>query len=281
MNSARRRFRTVALTILVFAAGLPIGAWLSIERRAAPISAGTQQRPVAPGNVASSPSSDSQMPRAFQSDEEMLTAIMSAVSEDEPLLRAHGLYDAIHHLSSAELSVLFVRAIGVKDRERRGPLLDAILARWASIDPAAASAAVRPYMDRIPTMRGFGGSLEEAVCQAWAKAMPEPAFAKAMSTPDSRAARTVAQIALQSLAGDNPLRQLEILERFPATRLRGEMCEDAINALAATDCAKAEAYLNLLTDPRQRARMLSEILGKLTERDPPAGLARIATLSSD
>jgi hypothetical protein len=281
MNPALRRLSSVALTLLVFAVGLAIGAWFSIGRRAAVISAGVEPRP------AVAPSSASEIPRAFQSDEEMLTAIMSAAAEDEPLFRAHRLHDALENLSSAELAVLFERTIRITDRERRGALLGVLLQRWASINPVAASAAVRPYQDRFRTMgrQSAWGTPEEAVCHAWARVMPKPVLAEAMSSPDSYAAESVARIALQSLAQDDPARQLEILERFPSSRLRAQMCESAIHALAEKDSAAAEARLNLLPDRRRRASVLSEILEqdlvKLAERDPAAGFARIAAIAPE
>jgi hypothetical protein len=102
-----------------------------------------------------------------------------------------------------------------------------------------------------------------------------------MATPDAQWARDTGRAAIQSLAEGDPARQLDVLSRLPASRLRAEMCGTAIKALAEKDSAAAEARLILLPEARQRARVQSEILGKLAARDPNAGLARLAALAPD
>ena len=275
-----RRFAHFVLPFLGFVIALAAGAWFSIERRAAAFTAGVDQRLAITAKA--SPARVSQTKRGFPSDTEMLTAIMSAVSEEEPLLRAHRLHDTLAALSSAELGVLFERAVQVEGRGHREALLGVLLTRWALVDPQAAEAAVRPYQERFRTsMRSDWRSLDRAVCAAWAGALPERALEEAMSKPDSQWAREMAHSAIASLAEGDPMRQLEALTRLPASRLRSELCETAIKALAEKDSAAAEERLELLTDPRQRARVQSEILGKLAERDPAAGLARLAAVASD
>ena len=275
-----RRFAHFALPLLGFLVALATGAWFSIGRRAAAFSVGVDQRLAATANGTPAPASVRE--RAFPSNAEMLTEILSAVSQEEPLLRAHRLHDTLSHLSSAELAVLFEKAVQVEDRDQRGALLQVLLTRWASIDPTVADAAVRPYRDRFrTTLRNDWRSLDTAVCMAWAGALPERALAEAMATPDAQWAREMARAAIQSLAEGDPVRQLEALTRLPASRLRAEMCETAVKALAEKDSATAEARLDLFPDPRQRARVQSEILGNLAERDPAAGLARLAALAPD
>jgi len=59
---------------------------------------------------------------------------------------------------------LFARAVQVEDRDRRGAVLTALLARWAAIDLPAAAAAVKPYRDRLRSlMRIPWQSLDGAV----------------------------------------------------------------------------------------------------------------------
>jgi hypothetical protein len=220
--------------------------------------------------------------RAFPSDEEMLTAIMSAVADEGPLRRAHRLHELLGHLNSAELAVLFDHAVQVDDRERRSLLLPTLLARWATLDPAAAAAAVRPYRDRLRAMtRHPWQTLDAAVDEAWTRAQPEPALAEAMAAPDAPWARRTAGVAIEMLAEDDPARQLDTLSRLPASRLRGELCEGAIRNLANTDSAAAEARLDLISDPRRRARVHGEVLARLAGRDLAAGLARLAELAPD
>jgi hypothetical protein len=88
-------------------------------------------------------------------------------------------------------------------------------------------------------------------------------------------------MAMRSLAGGEPAQQLDALARMPANRLRDTMCRNAIKALAEKDSEAAEAHLDLLPEPRQRALLRADILGKLAERDPSAGLARLAELAPD
>jgi hypothetical protein len=211
----------------------------------------------------------------------MLTAIMSAVAQDEPLLRAHQLHDTLGRLNSAELSALFTKAVQVEDNERRDSLLSALLARWLIVDAEAARAAVRPYTDRFRSVIRIPdwGNVDMAVSQAWAGVVPEETLAEVMANPHAQWAQDLAGIALTSLCEGDPLRQLEALTRLPETRLRANLCATAIKSLAEKDYAAAEAHLSLLTDPRQRALVLAEMMGALALRDPAAGLARLAALS--
>ena len=275
-----RRLARFALPLLVFAAGRGAGAWFSISRRAADFSAGVVQRLAE--NADAAPAPIAKNARAFSSDEEMLTAMMSAVAEDEPLLRAHRLHDLLGRLGPAELAPLFDRVVRVEDLERRGAVLSAVLARWAALDPAGAAVAVRPYLDRFrATARRDWRGADTAVNAAWAQAQPEAALAEAMAAPDAPWAEATASAAIGSLAEGDPARQLGVLAHLPGSRMRDAMCENAIRSLAEKDTAAAEAGLELLTEPRQRARVQSEILGKLAERDATAALARLAALAPD
>lgn len=275
-----RRLARFILPLLVFLAGLAAGAWISIGRRAADFSAGVDRRLAE--TIVAAPVPAASATRAFSTDEEMLSAIMSALVEEEPLLRAHRLHDLLGRLTSAELGLLFASTVKTEDVERRGELLGTLLARWVVVDPAAAAEAVRPYRDRCRVAgRWNWQSIDFAVGRAWAQAMPEAALAEAMAAPDLPWSAMSAGTAMETLAEGDAARQLEALARLPANRLRAEMCSRAIRTLAEKDTAAAEAALALLPEPQQRARLQSEILGKLTERDPAAGLARLATLAPD
>ncbi len=275
-----RRLAHCALPLLVFATGLGAGAWFSTGRRAADFATGVEQRLAE--NADAKPAPVAKDARAFSSDEEMLTAIMSAVAEEEPLLRAHRLHDLLGRLGPVELAALFDRSVRVEDRDRRDGLLGALLGRWATLDPAGAAAAVRPYLDRFrATARSDWRGVDRAVNYAWTQAQPEAALAEALAAPDAPWARDTAQAAIQSLADGDPARQLETLAHLPASRLRNGMCETAIKSLAVKDTAAAEARLDLLPEPRQRASVQAEILGQLAERDATAALARLAALAPD
>lgn len=268
--------------LLLFAIGLAAGAWFSIDRRAAVFSAGVDRRLAERDPAAAPPAVVKEGARAFATDDEMLTAIMSAVVEEEPLLRAHRLHELLGHLSSAELAVLFDRAVQTDDPERRDELLTTLLARWIAIDPAAAEAMARPYCERsraagIWNWRG----LDSAVSRAWAQATPEAALAEAMAAPSAQWSSMTAQAAMETLTEGDAARQLEVLARLPSNRLRTQLCVQAITALAGKDPAAAEAALDLLPDARQRANLQASILGKLAERDPQAGLARLAALAPE
>ena len=275
-----RRFVHLALPLVVFGLGLAAGAWFSIGRRAANFTAGVEQRLAAPAPARPAPIADAK--RAFPSIEEMLTALMSAVADEEPLRRAHRLHDLLGRLNSAELAALFAHTVQVDDRDRREVMLAPLLRRWAALDPAAAAAAVRPYLDRFRAPQGSDWlSLETSVAQAWAKALPDSALAEALATPHAAWAQRTAWSALEALAEGDPTRQLAALANLPASGLRDDMCDRAIESLAEKDSAAAEAALRLLSDPRRRARVQAEILGKLAERDPAAGLARLAALAPE
>jgi hypothetical protein len=271
-----RRFAHIVAPLAAFVATFAAGAWFSIERDAATSTERVDQRLAATASVASK--TDPQIKQEFLSDEEVQTLVMSAVSEGN-LIR---LDEGLRRLGSAELGVLFEKMIRLEDRDRRSTFLRALLERWAIVDPAAAEAAVRPYLDRLRSnMLGGGQTLDAVICTAWAGVSPERVLAEAMAAPDSQWARTMAQAAIESLAHDDPVRRLELLTRFPASRLRDQMCETAIKALMQNDCAAAEAHLELLSEPRLRMRLRSEILGKLAEHDPAAALVRLAKFSPD
>ena len=207
---------------------------------------------------------------------------MSAVSEEEPLLRAHRLQELLGRLVSAELALLFDSAVKTEDVERRGELLGTLLARWVALDPAAAESAVRSYRDRCRVAgRMDWRSLDFAVSRAWAQATPDATLAEAMAVPDSRWAAMNAQAAMETLAEGDAARQIEVLARQPANRLRGQLVSQAITALAEKDAPTAEAALELLPELRHRLNMQATILGKLTERDTAAGLARLAPVAPD
>ncbi len=275
-----RRLAHLALPLVALCVGLAAGAWFSIGRRAAVFAAGVEQRLAETSTAAPAPALAAK--RAFPSDEEMLTAIMSAVADEEPLRRAHRLHDLLGRLNSTELAALFAHTVRVEDRDRREVVLGALLTRWAATDPAAAAAAVRPYRDRF---RGLAGadrrSLDTVVARAWAQALPDSALTEALASPDAAWAQWTAWAALEALAEGDPARQLAALSRLPASRLRGGMCERTIKSLADKDSAATEAALDLLSDPRRRASAQAEILGKLAERDPAAGLARLAALAPE
>lgn len=241
--------RGLILLFIVFALGFAAGAWLGIGQRADTFAAGVERRLAEDARATPAPAVDTG--RAFSTDDEMLTAVMSAVAEEEPLLRAHRLQGALGHLSSAKLAALFARAVRVEDRERRDALLSTLLTRWSALDPTGATAAVRPYL-RYRSSNGPYG-LEAAVCMAWAHAQPEAA-----------------------LAERDPARRFDALARLPAGRTRSMFVAEAIRKLSETDCAAAESHLDLLSDPLGRERLRVELLGKLAERDPAAALARLA-----
>ena len=272
------RLARFLLPLLVFAAGLAAGAWFSIDRRAADFSAGIGRRLAE--SAAATPAPARSDAHAFSSDEEMLTAIMSALVEEEPLLRAHRLHELLGGLGSAELGQLFRHAVQMESRERRGELLGALLARWAEADPAAAAAAVQPHRDRCRAAGQYGWrNLDGEICRAWAQAMPEAVLAEAAHAPDSAWASENAWAAIQTLGEGDPARQLAVLAGQPASRLQTTLAAWVIRVLSEKDPAAAEAALALLTDPRQRANMQVEILAKLTAHDPAAGLARLAALA--
>ena len=276
-----RRHASIVLPVVVFLTGLGIGAWFSVGRKAAAFSTGVDARLTANFSATTAATASPEQ-RAFSSEEEMLATIMSAVSEREPLLRAHRLHEALAKLGSAELSALFEKTVKIEDRERRKLLLDVLLRRWAIVDPAAAKIAVQPFLDRVrkPTPSG-SRELDAAINKAWAEVFPGQMLADALAAPNAGWARETASAAIASLAEGDHARQLELLARLPASRLRSEMCEKVMVALAQKDSEAAEAHLDLLTEPRQRARVQAVILGQLGERDPAAGLARLAALAPD
>jgi hypothetical protein len=213
-------------------------------------------------------------------NDDLLTSMMSALSVEEPLLRAHRLQELLGRLSPAELASLFEHAVRVEDHDLRATMLAALIQRWARVDPSGVNAAVRPYRERVRnSKRADWRGVDTIVCIGWAKAEPATAFAEAMAHANAPWAGWIAYQAMTALAGGDPLKQLELLVDLPPGRLRDDLCENAIKALADKDSAAAEAQLGLLSNPRQRAQVQSDILKKLAERDPAGGLDRLSALA--
>lgn len=266
--------RLLILSLLGFCAGLAAAAWFSIPQAAAVF------EPVRSATT-SSAAPNSEASRAFSSREEILTAIMGAVTEEEPLLRAHRLHDLLSPLNAAELALLFEHAVRLDDYQQRRGLISAVLARWSVIDLTGASTLAKSYRVRLHAVPGMNWSVvTDEVQTAWAQIRPEESLAEALSDPDAKWAQRAAWTAIQVLTeGDLP-KQLQMLARLPQSKLREQMCEEAIKTLAKKDGAAAEANLDLLSEPGRRARMQAKILGNLAERDPAAALARMAVAGS-
>jgi hypothetical protein len=273
------RFRPleILLPIGVFVLGLGTGSWLTVDRRGVNSAASIDARLAPPGRA--TPTTAPEPKRSFATQEEMLTAVMSAVSENDELARAHRLHEALGGLDRGELGELFQRVVKVDDRDRREAALYAILARWAAIDPDGVMAAVRPYIERL---RGMGNSawraVESGVVRAWAEAMPDAALAEASRPSNGPWVLEMARIAVETLAGGEPARQFDVLMRVPEGRLRNDLCESALRALAEKDFTAAEARLDLITDPWKRDSVHGDLLGQLARHDPSAALARLVEL---
>jgi hypothetical protein len=273
------RLTHVILAVGVFGLGWFAGGRLFIDKPAATSSTGADRR------LAESTEANQGLraiPKLrFATEEEMLTTVMSAVVEDDPLLRAHRLRIVLGNLSSAELSVFFQRILRVDDRDRRNAVLVPLIARWVALDAVGAKATVQPFLDRARK----GGRMdwrspEIAVNEAWAKALPEATLQEALATPDAPWAATAARAAIETFANGDAAQQLDAFSRFPTNRLRDELCGYAIRALAEEDFVAAQAQLDLISNPRQRSRLQADLLGQLAQRDPAAALDRMTGLSS-
>jgi hypothetical protein len=275
-----RRLIRFVLSAAVFGLGLVVGGSISINKRAADFSAGVERR-LAEGGSVSQPRSPSSKVH-FATQDELVTALMSTVAERDPLLRAYQLRELIGNLNSEELAVVFERAVRVEDRIRRSSLLVPLLSRWAEIDLAAATAAVKPYRDRARNdWRVDWRGVESAIVDAWAEALPESALAEVAANPNAWWAWTTAQSSLDALSNGDPAKKLAELLKLPEGRLRDRLCGDAFRALAAKDYAAAEDQLNAISDPRKRSRLQADILGKLAEKDAAAAVDRMIDLASD
>jgi hypothetical protein len=275
-----RRPWIILVLLALFALGLAGGAWLSIERRAARFAKGVEQRATSPAQ--STASLPPPVKSAFPTEEEMLTAIMSAVAEPEPLRRAHLLRNSIGKLTAPELAALFQKATQLEDYARRGALLHTVLVRWFALVPQGAEAACRPYIVRYRA----GGlmrwrAVEGAVHDAWVPAQPERALAEAVSNSNARWAQYAASSAIKAMGGGDVARQIRALAQIPPGDFRTKLSLEIVKDLAKTDPKAAEAALSLVADPRDRAAMQTEILGNLAKTDSSTACTRAATAAAD
>lgn len=277
-KSPSSRSATIIWPLIAFVVSAAVGGWISTEWVPA-------KPPKADGRLINAADAQieprQQKQRAFSTDEEMLTAVMSGVTQEEPLLRAHQLHGTLGKLSSAELSILFAKAVQLEDSDRRQSLLEALLTHWALVDPDAARAAIRPYLERLRSAIQIDWrDLDAVVCRAWVQVFPEEILTTAATHPNERWAQTLAFDALLKLYPQDPARRLEALSRFPECALRTDLLTWSIKALAEKDFSAAEASLDLISDKRKRTQLQAEILGVLAGRDPTAGLAQLDRLAS-
>ena len=272
------RLTHVLLASGVFGLGWFAGGRLWIDNATAHSSTGADRR------LAESAGANQGLPAIprlrFATEEDMLTTVMSAVTEEDPLLRAHRLRMILGNLSSAELGVIFQRMLRVDDRARRNAVLVPLIARWVALDATGAKMAVQPFLDRARR----GGrmdwrSAEQAVNEAWAKALPEATLQEALAAPGAPWAANAARAAMETFENGDAARQLDAFSRLPPNRLRDDLCRYAIRALADEDFAPAQAQLDLIADPRQRSKLQADLLGGLARRDPAAALDRMTELS--
>lgn len=269
----------IVIWAALFGAGALGGTWLAKSNF------GAYRRPQIPGksqSAAPSSTSSASRPSGFVSDEEMMAAIMAAAAEREPLLRAHLLIDSIGRLSTEELAHLFTAALRIGDRGRRETLLRAILGRWFTLDPTGAQAACRPFLEKWRAApAGLLGSQEETVHSAWAAVRPSDALAEAFARPYSLYAESAAFEALGLIGKGDPSIQLQALQAMPPGKLRTELCEKTIKALATTDIDAAMAALSLLPGQKDRLEARSEILGELAKHDPSAAINQLLAAVPD
>jgi hypothetical protein len=273
-----RRAVILFFFILSFALGLGIGSWLGVERRASTFSEGVRHRLAEA--AAPLPASDRSQ-SAVQGSEELISSILSALREEQPLYRAHRLHELLSNLGSPELAVLFQRSLQLKGRERE-TILRPILARWEALDPAVAEEAMQPFVAKLRAGKPMlWGSIETSALDAWARARPELALACAAANADAGSSRWFARIALQTMAPGDPAKRLAILSGMPPTVLRSNLAEEALMEVSKVDAAAAEQHLELLTNVKQRDRIQAAILDNLADRDPEAALERVAEIATE
>ena len=266
--------------LTVLGAGFICGSWLGIERGADHFSDAVHRGLLEPASIAKH--ADNPASAGTQTDDELISAMMSALGEEEPLLRDHRLQMLIGSLNSADLEVLFNRALKIDDRERREGILLPLLLRWEELDPIAAENTMRPILERLRSGKGTRwGSKDYAAIDAWARARPDLALAMAMTAPNSSWSKWLGPIGLAFTAGGDANKQLEILRRMDPNPLKARLSEQVLGSLGAKDYATAEANLDLITDPKDRARVQCDMLSSLAQRDPAAALARVTELAPE
>ena len=222
---------------------------------------------------------------AAETGESLLTDLMSALAEEEPLRRVYRLQELLGAASPAELARLWTRVLAVPDAARRRSAIAAVLARWAVADPEGARAAVQPYRARFRELGLDADSLavEAAVEQAWAEARPEEVLAEAAAAAANGAmprwATSSAYWALHALGQGDPKLQLQILATLPASPLRDDLLEIPLQHLKELDPTAGEAYLALIPNPATREKWRTLFLCELADKDPAASLARLRELA--
>ncbi len=213
----------------------------------------------------------------FATRDEMMSAVMTAATEEDAMAEVFAMEKALRGLTSDEMHDLFLRAIKVEHRSRCRSILFPLMEHWAAIDPAAATKAVRPFLDAARKSGDVAmESLDETVIQAWARALPELAIAEAGTAMDLSLSYTLAYAA--DRAGGDPLRHLELMARLPDSSLRSVRCSEALYELGKKDFAAAAARLDLLPKPWQRQQVFNALVRELSKNEPAAAFEKLIAL---
>ena len=271
-------------SLALFGASLALGFGLSGGSVDAFFSArgGTSSATPALGPASASASTSA---GGSEAAELLLSDLMSALAEEEPLRRAYRLQEILGPASPAQLARLWERTLAVPEPRRRAGAIQAVIDRWAVADPAGARAAVQPYRVRFQQMPLLdeNTAVEAAVEKAWAQAQPEEVLAEAAAATTAGAIPEWVQLsarwALATLGQGDPARQLQALATLPTSALRDDLVEGALHRLRERDPVAAEAYLGLLSNPGSRESWRAVLLGILAQTDPAAALSRLRELA--
>jgi hypothetical protein len=176
--------------------------------------------------------------------------------------RQTNLHEYAAHLTSEEMQAAVNDALRLPIQYRAGALT-VLFARWAELDPAAASA----YANLLPKSanpaelrrKAVGAWAEKDFAAAWA-------WAKALEVGDTRNASLSAAVA--ALAKTDPAGALKLVAENFNRRDAANAYSNVFSAWAENQFDAALAAALALEDPQVRARALQATLNKRVDIDP-------------
>lgn len=195
-------------------------------------------------------------------------AVIDALSaEPSGTAQRAAFYDEVARADLARLNALLDRAAALKEPATKSFALDALLGRYAELDPGGAVAAANK----------LGSSAVNPVpyYQTWLRSSPAAALASIAKLSESQASAIVPAL-LTRVEADQEL-VAEILAAVPRP-VADRYIAYSVMRLGQNSPSEALERAQEISDPRVRADAINGILGTLASREPRKFLDYLATL---
>lgn len=217
-----------------------------------------------------------------------VASVITALSGEPSLAGLASTLQAIEHFTAAQMGDLLQRTLTVRLRSgeteaQRTERVSLLMRLWTARDPAAATAWMRPRLDRYARQPGFGSGYsdtETRLIEAWARNAPQLALELARNYPRSELGYQLLWNTVLISRDKNEAQRFEILRDFPAGTARQRMMRSILDSWARTDFPAALAALGSLPPDADRTEALRTMLPNSAGRDPTGTLAQADALGA-